>query len=124
MPNPDYLHSIGLTEGGMVTLTSLGITNPEPDFTNELDEIVTLSKEVIANGSQTETWYCTFMKMDKRDILRTYCTGKSNYVYIKTLDNEEVYQTYYCLMVWPTREKQVVGRVLDFSIKFLFLVEQ
>lgn len=117
-------YEIGLTQETMVTLKSLGIKKPEPDPGLAADSTLTMSRKVKSIGSPTDAWHWGFLYLDKRNTLRnTYCPDKSAFVYIRTDGNDGEWHLYHCLMVWPDHERQQAGRVLDFNIDFLFLVE-
>lgn len=115
--------SIGTTLENMVTLDSLGIKNPEDDPRQD-NSILLGSRKVKDVGSLTNSWHWGFIHLSQRDILRNYCTGKSAWVYISTYSNEDrLFHTYYCLMLWPEGERQKSGKVIDFTINFMFMQE-
>lgn len=115
--------AIGTTLENMVTLESLGISNPEDDPRQE-ESVLLGSRKVKDIGSISNSWHWGFIQFLKRDTLRTYCPEKSAWVYISTYSNEDrLFHTYYCLMVWPEGERQRSGKVIDFTINFLFMQE-
>jgi hypothetical protein len=71
-------------------------------------------------------WRWGYMSQAQRDQLRTFCTGASAAVYVRTRENDtsDAYQRYTCTMIWPTDgEEKVHGKRLDFVVTFQNLVE-
>lgn len=118
-------YGIGTTLENIVSLYELAkISNPEDDPAHE-EQVILGSKKVKDIGSSVNSWRWAFLTFAKRDALRTYCPNRrSAWVYISSYSNEDrQFHTYYCLMVWPPRERQRNGKVLDFTINFAFIQE-
>jgi hypothetical protein len=78
-------------------------------------------------GLPSVTWHWNTISQDERDQLRTYCTGDSASVYIRTRtnDNSGEFLYYQALMIWPSLEEEydAVHR-REFSIVFRMLTFQ
>lgn len=118
-----YLHSIGTTIDNMVLLSDNNVKCPQNDPNEGSEVIITGAKTAIDIGPDTESWHWDFIRLAARNFLKTYCTGRSAWVYIKTLVQGEEYKIYYCLMIWPSRENTTLSKILDFTINFMFLQE-
>ncbi len=76
-----------------------------------------------AIGSPIAQWHWGFLTSAQRDMLKTFCPGKSAEVYIRTFKPDGTYANYSCIMVWPQNEMRQAGRVIDINIDFRQLVE-
>jgi len=119
-----YEYSIGTTLESIATLDSLGISVPNDSFVLHSQEIETSDGGVAGQGWPVCEWHWNIIRKTQRDILRTYCPGKSADIYIKTYDEENEFQIYLGKMIWPGRENFTVNRILDFTIVFRKLVLQ
>ena len=75
-------------------------------------------------GRPACTWNFGFITQRQRDVFRTYCTGKSARVYIRTrqIDNADSMRTYTAAMMWPDQEDRQSTRRLNFTLEFRDLV--
>lgn len=127
----DYTHDyqIGATLVGMANLQALTqpVTYPK--------SIPMLYVEMLTLGDNTERgigapnviWHWDKITDAERDQLRTFCTGASATVYIKSrsLDNTDAYVVYQAVMVWPSlKEERDATRRLNFDIEFRELIAQ
>jgi hypothetical protein len=123
-----YEHSIATYAAGVVglqTLTVLGITTPLDSFTPYSIELPLGNGGVAGQGWSFCEWHWTVLKMAQRNVLRTYCPGKSSLVYIRTLDENEVWKNYLARMIWQSGSPSVsASRALDLTIVFRRLIEQ
>lgn len=117
-------YKIGTTLENMVTLKSLGIKNPSDDPAIASDAIITGGRMVRSVGSPVNNWHWGIISLSARNALKNYCTGKSAWVYIETMEADRNYSIYYALMVWPDRERQTVDKVLDLTIDFMFMTKE
>lgn len=128
-----YEFKIGTSSGGMTLLSGLSTPVPFPAWTFQpWAEAVQLGDGKIGGfGLPKATWKWGFLTQAQRDMLRTFCTGKSALVYIRTLENEthEItpsttpktytsYRDYLAVMIWPEKEDVFATRRLDFTIEF------
>jgi hypothetical protein len=77
-------------------------------------------------GWPTGEWRWGYMSQAQRNQLRTFCTGASAAVYVRTRENDtsDAYQRYTATMVWPTDgEDKAHGKRLDFVVVFQNMVE-
>lgn len=116
-------YKIGTTLENMVTLKSLGIKNPSDDPAIASDSIITGGRKIRSVGSSINNWHWGIIKLSARNSLKQYCSGKSAWVYIRTMEVDRNFSIYHALMVWPDRERQTVDKVIDLSIDFLFMTK-
>lgn len=77
-------------------------------------------------GSPTLEWRYGYVTRVQRDQFRTFCTGASSVVFIRTRtnDNTDEFKIYQAVMIWPLDEDKRAGRRLDFTLRFRNLIEQ
>ncbi len=114
--------SIGISETGLVTLESLGIPDPMPDFIEHSQYLDAGDAHVFGMGFTLETWAWSFLEMAQRNTLKTYCAGTSSGVYIRTLKRDKTYANYKAIMIWK-KETRRYDMVFDFSINFRLIEE-
>jgi hypothetical protein len=125
---PDtFDYQIGLTSGSMLKLENLAtpVDYPKGDFMPYATEQVLVSGLVRGTGLPVDTWTWDVMTREQRDMMRTFCPGKSALVYIKTKtkDTADSYHIYQAVMVWPTsKEVRDAQRRTGFAIAFQSMV--
>ncbi len=117
---------IGTSLVGMAYLGSLTTPVPAPlvDPENWAETIPLESGADLAAGPASVTWRFPLLSQAQRDQLKTFCTGASATVYIRTRTNSSTYANYQTIMRWPKTEKHDHGWFLDTIIQFDFLVAQ
>ena len=116
------------TGANLVNLESLGTPLDAPKSTFvDFSQVIQLGDGTIRGaGWPTSEWHWDFMSQAQRNQLRTFCTGASAAVYIRSRENDDsdAYQYYTATMVWPhpPPEKQL-GKRLDFAVTFQNMVE-
>lgn len=120
-----YSYEIGTTYGGMTNVESLTTALPAPRSTiQEFSQSVELaSAGVRGAGWPVATWTWDILEQDQWDQIRTFCSGQSADVYIKTRKQDGTYQVYTATMVRPGQVRKDSGRVLDLVVEFRNLVE-
>ena len=115
-------YQIGTTYGGLANLEALTtpVIPPRSTFVPYSASIELGDGTVRGGGWAVATWTWDFLTRAQRDQLRTFCTGKSAAVYIKTrkTDTVDAYQVYTAVMVWPENEERSHGYRLDFTLEF------
>ena len=108
----------------MAYLGALTVPVPAPiaEHANWGETIELESGGVLAGGSTPHTWKFGLLSQAQRDQLKSFCSGASATVYIRTKLNTGVYASYQTIMYWPQTEKRDSGWYLDTLIKFDFLV--
>jgi hypothetical protein len=126
----DYEYSIGTSPGALNNLEDdLGIPPPHPaPFREWAATYEAGDGRTHGDGWPSVVWTWTILLAPYIGILRTYCSGKSATVYIKTLKADlTTYGTYSAIMHWPTMPDDFTYRpgraVLDFSLQFTHLEE-
>lgn len=126
MPSPTNF-KIGTFAGGtgeMVTLASLDIPSPLADFLEFSQEDVLGDATVNGNGWSEAEWHYDYLTAAQYTALAAYKTGKTTQVYIRTRKDGNAYANFLANMVWVEREKWSNNCILDFTIRFIALVEQ
>lgn len=115
-----YSFEIGTTQVGMTNLESLEtpIIPPAWTFRQYSDEIEVGDGRIFGQGYPVATWHWGFIKKSQKAALKTFCTGKSAEVYIKTYRNDRTAVVYKAVMVWPAEEDDYAERTIDFTIEF------
>lgn len=119
---------IGPYASGSAAMVNLESAGTPPDYVPPHFTFVKFTKPITlgdgtvrGSGWTTVTWHWDVITMKQRDWLRTYCTGQSSEVWMRTLqtDNAEAYVTYRAVMVWPIQnEVHDAHRRMSFDIKF------
>lgn len=126
MPNPTNV-KIGTFAGGvggLVTLASLKLPSPLMDFLEASQEDTMGDATIEGNGWSEAEWHFDYITAAQYNALAAYKTGKTTQVYIRTRKTANTYGNFLANMVWPERERWSNNSVLDFNLRFIFLVEQ
>jgi hypothetical protein len=122
-----YSYEIGTTYGGMANLEDLTTPIPPPKSSfRPYSQYLSLgSGAVRGSGWPVAEWRWGYLSQAQRNQLRTFCTGASADIYVKTRKNDtsDAYQVYTAKMIWPEEEEKAHGKRLDFAIQFVDLVE-
>lgn len=114
-----YDYSIGLTEVGLTSLATLGVTWPLQTFKPFSKAVENGAGGVKGQGWPIAEWVWGFLEEDERDALKALCPGLSVEVYIRTLNADLDWRTYRALMIWPTEaEDRQVGSSMKFQLVF------
>jgi hypothetical protein len=126
VPNPNNV-KIGTQAGGtggMVTLKSLGIPAPLMDFQEFSQENILGDATVEGNGWSISEWHWGYLTAAQYNALVAFKTGKSTPVYTCDRKTGNAYANFLSNMVWPERERWENICVVDFTIRFIAMVEQ
>lgn len=126
MPNPSDV-KIGTQAGGvvgMVTLKSLGIPAPLMDFQEFSQENILGDGTVDGNGWSVSEWHWGYLTRVQYDALVAFKTGKSTPVYTRDRMTGNQYANFLSNMIWPERERWESNCVVDFTVRFIAMVEQ
>jgi hypothetical protein len=123
-----YEFKIGTTSLNKTLLSALATPVPDPktDY-KPFVELVNLGNgKVRGMGAPTVTWSWGYLTREQRDMLRTYCTGASASVFIRTRtnDNADTYDDYSAVMIWDENEAQDATRRIGLSVTFRNLVAE
>jgi hypothetical protein len=109
--------------GGMVTLKSLGIPAPLADFLEFSQEAGMGDSTIEGNGWSESEWHWGYLTAAQYNALATYRIGKSTQVYTRDRKRANSYDDFLSNMVWPERERWENNCVVDFTIRFIGMVE-
>lgn len=118
---PTYEYSLGTSHATLVNLESMSPSVFAPRHTPPVYSAPTQlgSLGVASLGYLKATWHWDFLTLAQYNKLRTYCTGLSADVYIKTKNASGTYSYYTAKMIWPQEEpERFAERVLDITIEF------
>lgn len=126
---PLYNYSIGTTLVGITNIELLAtpVTPPKSAFKPYAEQRDLTSGGTRGLGRPVATWTWSVLSREERDQLRTFCTGASATVHIRTRTNDssDAYKYYQAVMVWPTQnEDKDARRRVNFSIEFRNLIEE
>ena len=70
---------------------------------------------VYGHGIAKTVWRWGFITQSARNLLKTYCPGKSAIVYVRIKDDD--WEWVYCkaIMVWPKENPPITGIIVDFT---------
>jgi len=126
MPNPIDV-KIGTQAGGtggMATLKSLGIPAPLIDFLEFSREDPGGDGTIQGHGWSETEWHWGYLTYAQYTALTYYRSDKTTTVYIRTRKRGNDYDDFLANMVWPERERWENNCVVDFTIRFIAMVEQ
>lgn len=110
--------------GGMVTLKSLGIPAPLADFLEASQEDLLGDATIQPNGWSESEWHWGYLTQAQYEALRNFREGKTTSVYTRDRKQGNEYGDFLSKMVWPERERWESNCVIDFSLRFIAMVEQ
>lgn len=121
---PLYEYEIGSTPASMTNVESLTtpLAAPRHGFVEFSQDVELASGLVRGAGWPVATWSWDILTSAEWEQLKTFCTGKSADVGIKTRKDDGTYESYYATMVRPGSVRKDSGRVLDVVIEFRDLV--
>ena len=116
-------YEIGTTYGGMENLADLTTAVPAPKSSfRDYSQYIDLGNSTVrGSGFSVAIWrWSTLPTRAQRDQLKTFCSGASASVYIRTRKNDttDAYEYYTATMVWPEVEDREWGWRRDFQIEF------
>ena len=117
-------YKIGTTLLGMTALGSL----PEPVDDGPIISDVLYDRQKLGNGQYQEiglgkcTWKWPLLTYAQLAQLRSFCSGASASVFIRTVPDKSApitYANYSAVMVWPEKDPEMkAGLVYDFVLTF------
>jgi len=120
-------YQIGLTSGSMVDLgieVGAAIRAPKADPVGYSQYMPVADGTTRGLGWMYVDWVFGSLTPAMRDLLKAYCPGASNNVYITTRsqDSSNSFQKYSAIMIWPQEEKRDYLYRLNLVIRFNKLV--
>jgi len=110
--------------GGMVTFKSLHIPAPLMDFLEFSQEDTLGDATIEGNGWSEAEHHWGYLTAAQYASFAAFKTGKTTPVYIRTRKNENEYGSFLANMVWPERERWENNCIVDFTVRFIAMVEQ
>lgn len=123
-----YDYEIGATEVGMTNVEDLATPlNPPRGFYFEHAVVTNRGDgQQSGHGFPTARWEFDLLTQDMIDQLRTFCSGRSAEVYIRTRINDGTMDDFSAIMIWPTDTQMETRRAsnkhLAITVEFRRLV--
>jgi hypothetical protein len=117
---------IGTTESGMTNIESLTVPLPLPEF-----DFLPFARTVSLGsggtrgvGSPMATWNFQMLSLEEYTQLRTFCTGSSAEVFIRTRIDDDTYADFSAKMILPNEGMgRWYGNRRNYKVTFRNLVE-
>jgi hypothetical protein len=121
---PRYEYKIGTTQAGMVNVELLTPTVYAPKFDiKRYSKTANLGDATVRGGGwQILTWYWNGLSKTQWAALKAFCPGKSAVVYIRTKVQDQSYQEWQAVLIWPDAEPKDMSYYVPFTITFRLLV--
>lgn len=123
-----YSYEIGSSLAGMVNVENLSTPLPAPksmEFYQPYTQYIPAGDgTVFGAGWAVTEWHWGYVTKAQYEQLKTFCSGASSEVYIKTRKNDGTYATYKAVMVWPQTHNIQGDIYLEFTLKFQRLEAQ
>lgn len=126
MPNPTDV-KIGTFAGGtagMVTLKSLGLPAPLMDFQEFSQEDSLGDATIEGNGWSESEWHWDYLTAAQYNAFVAFRTAKTTAVYTRDRKRGNTYANFLANMIWPERERWENNCIVDFTVRFIAMVEQ
>jgi len=104
-------------------LVEYGVPAPYQHFQKYSEGKAAADGTVTGRGWSWFEWYWNYLSQTHRDIIKAFCADDlSAEVYARTLDEELVWHTYRCRMVWPVESPDIQNsHSMKVSIRFIVL---
>ena len=121
-----YSYEIGATSSttNVESLTT-PVNPPRGIFVEHTREYDKSDGQVGGDGYPAALWRFDVLTQAMVTQLRTFCSGKSAAIYIKTRKNDGTFVKYSAVMIWPSdlmKKRVPGGRFLDVELEFRKLV--
>jgi hypothetical protein len=123
-PNDVKIGTYAGGTGGMVSLKSLHIPSPLMDFLEFSQDDALGDGTIEGNGWSEAEWHWGYLTAAQYAALATYRSEKTTQVYIRHRKRGNTYASFRANMVWPERERWENNCAVDFTIRFIAMVEQ
>ena len=127
-----YDYMIGSVAAGLENMTNLAALATSVRYPKSSPmfyaQTITLADNTERGiGLPVTVWHWTSLPQEMRDMLRSFCTGASANVYIRTraLDISSSFKSYLAVMVWPSQTEIYDAHFrTDFTIEFRQMILQ
>lgn len=109
--------AIGSALNNIVTLYDLGIVEPYQDPYDRFPiEVEAADALTYGHGLARTAWRWGFIYKTQRDILKTYCAGKSAIAYTRLRDEDWDWMYCQVVMTWPKETPPIRAMAADYII--------
>lgn len=119
-----YEYKIGTTLGGLTLLSSIPVIWPRSDFVRYSAMVPLMDGSEKGMGSPQVVWVWDWISYAQWTALRTYRTGVSSSIFIRTVDETGVWHSFSGVMIWPPMQEWVSNRALRLVLTFRMLVQE
>lgn len=118
----DMAYALGTSLGSLQTFHDLGLMVPYQDaYAPNSIELEAADARVYGHGWATTALRWGFISQTDRDLLKSFCPGRSAIVYIRLRNDNWDWCDCKAVMIWQAENPPVAGTILDFSIKLRIL---
>lgn len=118
----EYSYEIGSTSSTTnVESLTIPVNPPRGTFVEYTREYDKADGQVGGDGYPAAVWHFDILTQAQVTQLRTFCSGKSALVYIKTRRYDGTFVKYSAIMIWPSdqmKKRVAGGKYLDLEIEF------
>lgn len=119
---------IGTSQSNMTNIESLTTPLPVPRavFKDYAERITAASGRIYGRGYPSCQWTFSLLTSEQRQRLKLFCPNASAQVFIRTLNNDDVYADYQAIMHWPEEEERDASKRrdrLELTVTFTHLVQ-
>lgn len=118
----DLAYALGSSLGTMQTFHELGLMTPYQDaYVPYSVEVEGADALVSGHGWATTALRWGFISQADRDLLKSFCPGKSAIVYVRLRNDDWDWCICKVVMIWQAENPPITGTILDFSVKLRVL---
>jgi hypothetical protein len=118
----DLAYALGSSLGTLQTFHELGLMAPyQEPYVPYSVEVEAGDALVYGHGWATTGLHWGFISQTDRNLLKSYCPGKSAIVYIRLRDDDWDWCVCKAVMLWQPETPPITGTIVDFSIKLRIL---
>lgn len=118
----DMAYALGESLGALQTFRELGITPPFQDAYNPYGvETEGADLLVYGHGNASTAWRWGFISQSERDMLKSFCPGKSAIVYVRLHNDDWEWSVCKAVMIWQPENPPMTGIIAEFVIQLRIL---
>lgn len=117
-----YQYALSEIETPLNYLVEYGVRAPRQSYQKYSEAKEAGDGSITGRGWPFFEWFWSVINQTERDILRSFCPDDSAEVYARTLNDDLVWHTYRCKMVWPLEAPDIQNNsTMKLSIRFIVL---
>lgn len=118
----DIAYAIGDSQETLQTFRDLGLMAPYQNMyvPNSVD-VEAADALVYGHGFAATAFRWGFISLAERNLLKSYCPGKSAIVYVRLRNDDWQWCVCKAVMIWSQENRPTVNHIIDFSIQLRIL---